>query len=128
MPIIKERTTKSKSKATHGKLYRPASTRVPKASKEKKDSVNGYKYIATIFFEHASKPENHMTSFEKIDMIREGISKKDLEVFKQKTGLDYDQLAALLSVARATLINKKGRDKFNQTLSEKLFGLADIYS
>lgn len=75
-----------------------------------------------------AKPESHLTSFEKINMVRQGISKKALEHFKQKTGLDYDQLAAILSVARATLINKKGTDKFNQTLSEKILGLADIYS
>jgi putative toxin-antitoxin system antitoxin component (TIGR02293 family) len=73
-------------------------------------------------------PEYHLTSFEKIDMVREGISKKALEHFKQKTGLDYDLLAAILSVARATLINKKGAAKFNPTLSERILALADIYS
>ncbi|MBS1663808.1 MAG: DUF2384 domain-containing protein [Bacteroidetes bacterium] len=75
-----------------------------------------------------AKPEYHFTSFEKIDLIRQGISKKALEHFKQKTGLDYDQLADILSVARATLINKKAADKFNLTLSEKILGLAEIYS
>ncbi len=69
-----------------------------------------------------------MTSFEKIDLIRHGITKTDFEGFKQKSGLDYDQLAITLSVARATLINKKGAEKFNQTLSEKIVSLADIYS
>ena len=73
-------------------------------------------------------PVYHFTSFEKIQMVKQGISKKALEELKQKAGLDYDQLASILSVGRATLINKKGNDKFNQTLSEKILGLADIYS
>ncbi|CAG5005715.1 hypothetical protein DYBT9275_03635 [Dyadobacter sp. CECT 9275] len=81
-----------------------------------------------IFPMHTSKPQRKMTTFEKIGLIREGISKRDFEDFKQKAGLDYDQLAATLSVARATLINKKGAEKFNQTLSEKIMSLADIYS
>lgn len=76
----------------------------------------------------ASKPESRMTSFEKIEMIREGISKKDLENLKQKADLDYNQLAKVLSVARATLINKKGKAKFDMALSEKIVSVADIYS
>ena len=74
------------------------------------------------------KPENQMTSFEKIGMIREGISKKDLENLKEKAGFDYNQLSKVLSVARATLINKKGSDKFDIGLSEKIVSVADIYS
>jgi putative toxin-antitoxin system antitoxin component (TIGR02293 family) len=76
----------------------------------------------------ASKPESQMTAFEKMNMIREGVSKKDLEYFKQQAELDYGQLAGTFSVARATLINKKTAEKFNQTLSEKIVSLADIYS
>lgn len=81
-----------------------------------------------IFKASLQRPESQMTSFQKIDMIRKGISKNDFERFKDKTGLDYDQLASALSVARATLINKKGDDKFNQSLSERIISLADIYS
>ena len=95
-----------------------------------KEPVVPYGAVSTgvIFPMHTSKPQSQMTSFEKIGLIREGISKRDFEGFKQKAGLDYDQLAAILSVARATLINKKGTEKFNQTLSEKIVSLADIYS
>jgi putative toxin-antitoxin system antitoxin component (TIGR02293 family) len=74
------------------------------------------------------KEQSSMTVYDKIDMINQGISKKDLEYLKQKSGLDYDQLAEVLSVARATLINKKGTEKFNHSLSEKIVSLADIYS
>lgn len=74
------------------------------------------------------KPESQMTSFEKIDLINEGISKKDLVHLKEKSGLDYDQLANALSVARATLINKKTIQKFDKRLSEKIVGLAEVYS
>ena len=82
----------------------------------------------TILSNATNKPENHMTPLEKMSMVRFGLSKKDLEKLKERAELDYDDLAKALSVTRATLINKKGKDKFNKTLSERIVGLADIYS
>ena len=76
----------------------------------------------------AGKPENQMTSLEKMDIARFGVTKKDLENLKLKTMLDYNKLAKALSVTRATLINKKKQEKFNAALSERIIGLADIYS
>jgi len=75
-----------------------------------------------------SRPESHMTPLEKMVIAQEGVSKKDLEKLKDKTALDYNKLAQALSVTRATLINKRGKAKFNPTLSERIVGLADIYS
>ena len=74
------------------------------------------------------KPANHMTSMEKLEMVKKGVTKTELEVLKDKAGLDYDTLARGLSTARATLINIKGEDKFNFAVSEKIVGLEDIYS
>ncbi|MEO6071416.1 MAG: antitoxin Xre/MbcA/ParS toxin-binding domain-containing protein [Chitinophagaceae bacterium] len=68
------------------------------------------------------------SSYQKIDAIKEGISKEELENLKEQTGLDYDTLAKVLSVAKATLHNKKGKDKFDLSVSERLLLLADIYS
>ena len=62
---------------------------------------------------------------EKITMIRSGISKKELEKVKEQSGLDYDSLSSILSVSRATLINKKGADKFDAATSERILLLAD---
>jgi putative toxin-antitoxin system antitoxin component (TIGR02293 family) len=76
----------------------------------------------------ANKSESQMTSFEKMDVIRNGVSKKDLELLKNKAALDYSMLAKALSVTRATLINKKREEKFNMALSEKIVSLADLYS
>lgn len=73
-------------------------------------------------------PEGQMTAIEKMKITREGISKTDLEHLKNKIALDYNQLAKVLSVARATLINKKGKEKFDDDLSAKILGLAEIYS
>ena len=75
-----------------------------------------------------SKPESHLTPFEKMDMAKGGISKRDLESLKEKAGLDYEKIAKALAVTRATLINKKGKGKFSSTISERIVGLADIYS
>ncbi|HEY0678681.1 MAG TPA: antitoxin Xre/MbcA/ParS toxin-binding domain-containing protein [Chitinophagaceae bacterium] len=84
--------------------------------------------LATVLFMEPNHPEFKMTSFEKIEIIEEGISKKALENLKEKASLDYDQLSQVLNVARATLINKKGNDKFSKDVSDKILGLASIYS
>ena len=90
---------------------------------------NGHQQsVAAILTAITKKPENRMTSFEKMNAVRLGISKKDLEDLKAKTRLDYDKLASALSVTRATLINKKKQEKFNAALSERIISLADIYS
>jgi len=74
------------------------------------------------------KPESQLTAFEKMHIVRDGVSKKDLELLKSKADLDYTMLAKALSVTRATLINKKRTQKFNSSLSEKILGMADLYS
>ncbi|HEX5669026.1 MAG TPA: antitoxin Xre/MbcA/ParS toxin-binding domain-containing protein [Chitinophagaceae bacterium] len=71
-------------------------------------------------------PENKLTGMEKMELVEGGISKLSLEALKQQMGFDYDQLAQVLNVARATLINKKSSEKFNTDLSDKIMNLADI--
>jgi putative toxin-antitoxin system antitoxin component (TIGR02293 family) len=90
-----------------------------------KDSI---KWERVLMSASAEKPESQMTSLEKMEATRAGISKKELERLKLKAALDYDQLAYILGVARATLINKKGSERFSPMLSEKIMNLADIYS
>jgi len=75
-----------------------------------------------------SKPEVMMTPMEKMKLAQEGVPKNALESLKDKAGLDYTQLSQLLNVARTTLIAKKGKEKFSQDISDKILGLADIYS
>src|SRR3954463_12932606 len=83
----------------------------------------------SIILSHAAgKPESNMTALEKMQLARTGISKQDLELLKQTTGLDYDSLAKGLSVTKATLFNKKGEEKFSADISERIVSLADIYS
>jgi putative toxin-antitoxin system antitoxin component (TIGR02293 family) len=94
----------------------------PKKVKNKLLSTDKPAFVKT------RKPANHMTSMEKLEMVKKGITKTELEVLKEKAGLDYDTLAQGLSTARATLINIKGEDKFNFSVSEKIVGLEDIYS
>ena len=76
----------------------------------------------------SKKPESQLTGFEKMHIVRNGVSKNDLELLKSKTSLDYTMLAKALAVTRATLINKKRNEKFNAGLSEKILGMADLYS
>jgi len=90
-------------------------------------SLNNYS-VEIILTGVADKPESQMTAVEKMKIARSGVSKKDLENLKEVAALDYEELSKALSVTRATLINKKGEDKFNTGLSERIVGLADIYS
>lgn len=66
-----------------------------------------------------------MDTGEKITLIRKGVSKNDLEAIKEESGLDYDTLSTILAVSRATLINKKGLEKFDAATSERILMLAD---
>jgi len=84
--------------------------------------------LSVVLGDTSDKPESQMTALEKMGIVRVGVTKNALEQLKTKTDLDYDKLAKILYVARATLINKKGAEKFSQSLSEKIVGLADIYS
>jgi putative toxin-antitoxin system antitoxin component (TIGR02293 family) len=87
-----------------------------------------HRHSTSIIVEETDKPEWQMTAVEKMDMVRDGVSKKDLESLKSKTNLDYDKLSTLLSTNRATLINKKGTEHFSATLSERIVSIADLYS
>lgn len=106
-----------------------------KVAAHKEKLLNKRKYDTTaelkgslLIFAVSEKPENHLTTFEKMELVRTGISKKGLEQLKSKTTLDYDKFAKMLSTTKATLINKKGEEKFNTTLSERILSVADVYS
>ena len=69
-----------------------------------------------------------MDTGEKITLIRNGVSKNNLKEIKEHSGLDYDTLSTILAVSRATLINKKGLEKFDTPTSERILLLADTLS
>lgn len=73
-------------------------------------------------------PLKDLTSVQKMKIVKKGITKNYLVKLKNSTALDYDALAKALSVTRTTLINKKGSQKFNDKLSERIVALADLYS
>lgn len=73
-------------------------------------------------------PVYQWSSYQKINTIKNGITKEELESLKEQSELDYDTLATILNVTKATLHNKKGREKFDQYISERIFLLADLYS
>lgn len=69
-----------------------------------------------------------LSSDDKIQYIKKGISKNELKNIKDVINLDYDALSKILSVSRATLLTKKPTQKFDQSTSEKIMLLADIVS
>jgi putative toxin-antitoxin system antitoxin component (TIGR02293 family) len=69
-----------------------------------------------------------LTSQYKIGIIKNGITKKQLEAIKSETDFDYHTLSNLLAVSRTTLIKKKGDDKFDQPTSERIMLLAELLS
>jgi len=87
-----------------------------------------YEHRGIIFSDTQQKPENQMTPMEKMEKLKSGLTKRDLEKLKLRTKLDYDKLSKALSVTRATLIKKKAQQQYSPTLSERIMSLADIYS
>ncbi len=73
-------------------------------------------------------PLHQWNSFDKISAIRDGVSKEELENLKNEAELDYETLAQVLNVAKATLHNKKGKARFDKYISERVFLIADLYS
>lgn len=73
-------------------------------------------------------PLVEMTSYQKMQIVRDGITKTYLTQLKDETALDYDALAQALSVTRSTLINKKGDQKFSDHISERIIAVAELYS
>jgi len=73
-------------------------------------------------------PIYQWSSYQKIETIKEGISKEELENLKEQTDVDYNMLAKILSVTKATLHNRKGKERFDAAVSERILLLADIYS
>jgi putative toxin-antitoxin system antitoxin component (TIGR02293 family) len=69
-----------------------------------------------------------LTSQYKIGIIKNGITKAQLEAIKSETDFDYNTLSNLLAVSRTTLIKKKGEDRFDQPTSERIMLLAELLS
>jgi putative toxin-antitoxin system antitoxin component (TIGR02293 family) len=69
-----------------------------------------------------------LTSLYKIGIVKNGISKRQLEAIKSETDFDYHTLSSLLSVSRTTLLKKKGDEKFDQPTSERILLLAELIS
>ena len=85
--------------------------------------------IDTVILSGSSKvPESSLTSFQKISMVDKGIAKQALNKLKERSGWDYNQLSDILGVARAKLIAKKGNERFDKQVSERILSLADLYS
>jgi len=99
--------------------------RVLKGHSTKK--VAGSRYVTakrTISFGRGAV--HTISATDKISMIKEGISKNNLNELKDDYDFDYDTLSKILSVSRATLINKKGDEKFDQNTSERIMHLKDV--
>lgn len=65
---------------------------------------------------------------DKVKMVKEGITKEQLTRLKEIFGLDYDTLSELLSVTNRALHLRKGMDKLNRNISDRLIAIVDIWS
>ncbi|MEX0995911.1 MAG: antitoxin Xre/MbcA/ParS toxin-binding domain-containing protein [Flavobacteriaceae bacterium] len=102
--------------------------KAPKPYKSSKKTGFAANEPTVYYVANTPTPLNVLTSFEKMQIIKRGISKRYLESFKEATSLDYASLADALLVTRATLINKKGDQKFNNQVSERIVSIADLYA
>lgn len=64
----------------------------------------------------------------KIEMVKSGISKDQLTRLKEIFALDYDTLSALLAVTNRSLHLKKGKERMNRGISDRLIVIADVFS
>lgn len=93
------------------------------------DDLSYAKGAPTNFYDgNLAIPLVDLTPYQKMQIVRDGVTKTYLKKLKDETSLDYDALAQALSVTRSTLINKKGEQKFNDHISEGIIALAEIYS
>lgn len=95
-----------------------------------KNNTSGFvSETPTSYYEgNVAIPLKNLTSTQKMEIVKGGISKSYLVKLKKNTDLDYDALAQALSVTRSTLINKKGGQKYSIPLSERIIALAELYS
>ncbi|MDC8001860.1 MbcA/ParS/Xre antitoxin family protein [Aequorivita todarodis] len=100
-----------------------------KKSYKPTDKLNYAQEAPTNFYDgNLAIPLVDMTAYQKMQIVRGGVTKTYLTKLKEETSLDYDALALALSVTRATLINKKGEQKFSDHISEGIIAVAEIYS
>ncbi len=85
-------------------------------------------FIPPMLAPQSTEPEFFLSNLHKALLVSQGIQKVSFENFKKEAALDYSQMAWLLDCARNTLINKKGTDVFDATISEKLVSLAEVYT
>jgi putative toxin-antitoxin system antitoxin component (TIGR02293 family) len=111
---------RAQRRAAPGKTPRKA------AKPARKKPVRVYEIVSDD--ESINREEGHLTPMDKMNMSKEGVTKKDFEAIKERLRLDYDSMATILSVTRATLLSKKGDEKFNTPLSERIIDVNDIYS
>lgn len=106
---------------------------------EHKDRTPGKKESRTktmkATFEKGSHHKNMTFSFQdlpatttsgKIALIKNGLSKANLDNIKTEAELDYGTLSTILSVSRAKLLSKKSHEKFDPATSERILLLADV--
>jgi len=96
------------------------------ASYQNKTAIRDFK--SGQFIDAIGHGKGRTTSVDKMEMARQGITKRELEAVKELTALNYEKMAKVLSVTRATLINKKNDQRFNTPVSERIVGLADLYA
>lgn len=65
---------------------------------------------------------------EKIDLLKEGITKDELSRFKEITDLDWITLGKLLNIAIRTLHLRKGDEKFSPGVCDRILAIAEVYS
>jgi putative toxin-antitoxin system antitoxin component (TIGR02293 family) len=71
---------------------------------------------------------SRISALDKINLIRKGLSKNNMDEIKKEAGLDYVTLSSLLSVSRAKLLSKKKNERFDILTSERIMLLGDVIS
>jgi putative toxin-antitoxin system antitoxin component (TIGR02293 family) len=113
--------------ANPGKKKKAAGGKPNQEMSEVKEPVSTYG-VDSLPLSTEKTPVTGLSLFQKMKMSESGISKKELEKLKSSFGLNYEQLAELLLVTKATLINKPLASRFNSAISERIISIWEIYA
>ena len=85
--------------------------------------------VEGLFLSYESVLKMKKISFtKKIEIVKKGISKDQLASLKEIFDLEYSMLSKILGVTDRTLYLKKGEEVFNQSVSDRIMALAELYS
>jgi putative toxin-antitoxin system antitoxin component (TIGR02293 family) len=72
-------------------------------------------------------PYSWNTNFDRMELVKVGVQKSIVIMFKQEINVDFEILSSILGTTKTTLHKKAPEETFSPSISEKFIALADLY-